>query len=206
MKRLESGPDGAAWNSDLVKQLGFIKKRLRYPFSRHTAGPFILLAAMVPAIGFMIYTVVFTRSTSSYRPIWLPFIIISILIITMIVKTWRYLKTLRFINVPAGHSLAENMLLLQQFLQAHHFAVGRHPQMPEVFQILSKNISSLNDAREVVIFIADDKRILVNSHFINGRFNAPVGVPHYLQLAKLLAEFIENQKQSVSLERTFRTY
>jgi len=88
----------------------------------------------------------------------------------------------------------------------HHFAVGRHPQMPEVFQILSKNISSLNDAREVVIFIADDKRILVNSHFINGRFNAPVGVPHYLQLAKLLAEFIENQKQSVSLERTFRTY
>jgi hypothetical protein len=191
MKQLTAGPESAGWNSKLIGQIGFIKKHLRYPINKHTARPFFLLAAMLPGAAFMIYSGVFTRITSSYGKAWLPVVLMTFFLLTGVVMARRFLKTLRFMALPARRSMAENMQIMEQFLQAHHFAIGRHPQMPEVFQVISQPIPSLKGAREVVIFIADDKRILINSHFTQGRFNTPVGATHYEQMAEMLTSFIQ---------------
>jgi hypothetical protein len=185
----ESGGD-AGWNKSLVQQLGFIKKHLRYPVSRQTALPVILLAGSFPLAGFIFYTLVFTRSNSNYGGQWFPALLICLMLLPAVVTARRYFMTLRFTAVPARRTVAENMLLMQKFLRAHHFAVGRHPEAPEVFQIISKSISSLRDEREVVIFIADEGRILVNSHFTQNRFRTLVGAPHYMELAQMLAAWI----------------
>src|SRR5262245_53798823 len=67
MKELGSGQNDAIWNDELVAQLGFIKKHLRYPISKRTAKPLSLLALLLPGIAFLIYTALFTRSTSNYN-------------------------------------------------------------------------------------------------------------------------------------------
>jgi hypothetical protein len=196
MRQIGEGGQEAGWNSRLVQQLGFIRKHLRYPVSRQTALPVVLLAASVPAVGLIFYSVLFTRSKSSYLGPWFPALLFSLMLLPAIVTALRYFRTLRFTAVPARPTIAENMLLMQQFLRAHHFAVGRHPEAPEVFQIISKNISALRDEREVVIFIADEGRILVNSHFTQNRFRTSIGVPHYREIARMLEAWIRQRGQN----------
>jgi hypothetical protein len=203
MKQLGRGASDAAWNSEIAGQLGFIKKHLRYPIGIKTMWPAILLSTMLPAFGFIIYLTLTTKSTGNHKPVWLMLLFMCIMLIPGINTARRYMQTLRFIAVPARRSLAENLLLLQQFLLANHFAIGRHPELPEVFQIISKSISALQDEREVVIFIADDHRILVNSHFTQSRFKAPIGSPHCRQVAKMLADWIG---QNASGETGLQTF
>jgi hypothetical protein len=199
-KRIGAGGEDASWNTDLLKQLGFIRRHLRYPVSRRTAAPAIMVASVLPAVGFLIYHSLTAKSAS--KQLWLPLLLVCMMLIPGIAVARRFFSTLRFVAVPARATLSENMTLLLGFLRHHHFAIGRHPEAPEVFRIISKNISQLRDEREVVIFIADDHRILVNSHFTQNRFRLAVGYPHYRQMAAMLADWI--REQDAADNRTLR--
>ncbi len=43
MKELSSNKEGAQWSNNLLYDLSFIKKHLRYPISKKTIPPFLLL-------------------------------------------------------------------------------------------------------------------------------------------------------------------
>jgi len=81
-------------------------------------------------------------------------------------------------------------------------ALSRLDKAPEVFQIISKNVTaSKNEIREVVIFVADDKRILINSHFVGKKAAFTYPSHHYKQMVTQLAKFVEtyNAKSNGSI-------
>ncbi len=191
MKSIGSATTGTDWNKSILRQLSFIKKNLRYPIDRRTGLPVALMAASLPAFGIMCYALFFTKSTSHYGHRWPIYLVGAAILTVPIVAFRRYWQTLHFISVHARRDVGSNMELLRQFLTAHHFAFTRHPEAPEIFQIISRNIASLSDEREVVFFIADEGRILVNSHFTHTGYRAPVGAPHCRQIAGMLREWLK---------------
>jgi hypothetical protein len=86
------------------------------------------------------------------------------------------------------------MDLLKKFLQSQHLAFSQHPEAPEVFMILSKNLSLRGDYREVVIFITDDNQVLLNSHFTGSRFSITPPSKNYKLMARMLKEWLETNK------------
>lgn len=190
MKRIGTSFSEQQWNNRIVGQLSFIKKHLRYPIGRKTALPVVLLTASSLWFGFIFFNIVLAKR-HFHGPDWLILLLPAFFVLPSVVAVMRYLQTLRFVTVNARPLMAENMLLLQQFLQQNHFAYARHPEAPEVFQIISQSIGALRNEREVVVFIADDRRILINSHFTRNRFNAPVGSPHYKEMAKSLDRWLQ---------------
>jgi hypothetical protein len=116
------------------------------------------------------------------------------MLLPVIFGTYRYIQTLRFVSVHTPYDMAQNMHLVQQFLGAMHLAVFQHPEAPEVIQIISSNIHRSGDRpeqREVMVFIADDKRILVNSHFTNTRFTLVQSAGNYKKMAAGLQKWVD---------------
>jgi hypothetical protein len=198
MKRIGNGFSEQEWNSRIVAQLSFIKKHLRYPLTGRTSRPFIFWAANFLALGFVIYTVVHANAGNHKKAY--PFMVVMLFMVVLpgISQLIRYLRTLYFTTVVARPSVATNMFLLERFFQLNNFAYARHSEAPEVFQMLSTNIRSLKGEREIVVFIADEGRILVNSHFTHSRFISPVGSARYREMAKMLSAWLKKQEHANS--------
>ena len=54
----------------------------------------------------------------------------------------------------------------------------------------------MNGEREVVVFVADSGRILINSHFTQNRFRAFVGQVRYTELARNLESWLRQQGEA----------
>lgn len=185
---LPSGQPAPEWDNRLIADIGFIKKHLRYPIGRYTILPFALLALIIPVLVIIIYLMIIGRHAGDHS--FRPFIGIALPVIVGCIFARRAWDMLHFRAVPTPYFATENQLLLLRFLQAHHFAFARHPDAPEVFQIMSKSISALQDEREIIVFIADDRRILINSHFTQNRYKASGGTSHLRQIEGLLERWL----------------
>ncbi len=192
MKQLEAS-SGYDFNRTLVNELGFIRRHLRYPLSRRTRMPVIMLLASVPVMLLLGWSMFTKRPNSSAATAVLIPLLFCCMTLPAIVAAVRFSRTLRFKAVPARPDQASNMVLLEAFLRAHHFAYTRHPEAMEVFSILSTPIAALRNEREVVIFIADPARILVNSHFTQNNIRTAVGKVHYHELARKLEQWLREQ-------------
>jgi dihydropteroate synthase len=93
----------------------------------------------------------------------------SILIIPSYITIRKYFLLFHFHEIKNNNSLEENVDLVSQFLSEQHFVAYCHPLAPEIFQIFSKNIDPFGDEREVLVFIADENRFLINSHFTSSK-------------------------------------
>jgi hypothetical protein len=164
MKLLDS--DTVEWHEELVKNLAFIKKLRRYPFTSMTIMPLITSVGLLGSFLWMFWATLYgyRQSTGS-----IPFLIVFVFSVPVFVAIGRYFTLVSFRLIHTSFYLAENMNLLQLFLEQQKLVIFRHPAMPEVFQIISRNISAMGEDREVLIFVADDKRILVNSHYTSSR-------------------------------------
>lgn len=193
MKQLGTGSDGVSWNAALVVQLSFIRKHLRFPVSRRLFPSFLGILSLLP-LGFLgLYMVFFKSHNSSHSPYW----ILPVLGLPVVVGLVRYFRSLRFIAVPAYPLQADNMRLVEAFFRTYGFAHGRHPQAPEVFQMLSRNVGNRqNELREVLLFIADPGRILLNSHFVGDTFGMPVSSGHSRRMARMLKQFLNAQQSA----------
>ena len=192
MKQLGAAPDSTGWNASLVAQLGFIRKHLCYPLSRKTLFPLagIMLFQGV-AVWWLVPRIWRVRSTTKHPEIYL---LLLLLLLPLFVALGRYLRSLRFVPVPAAPLLAQNMVLVQRFLSENHFAFSRHPEAPEVFQILSRDLGGRQELREILLFIADDGRILLNSHFTGKGLGPRVGSGKSHAMARLLAKWLQAQQ------------
>jgi hypothetical protein len=198
MKALPGHNINGFWSSNFVEEVAYIKQHLKYKPK---------LSRFIPAIFsgvFLILLVILVAASVYYKaengePLNLFNIVMFASILVMFLGSiFRYLQSLKFISIPTEHYLAENSVLIQGFLRDHHFASSRHPEIPEVFQMLSRNISAGKEDREVLIFIADDKRILINSHFTNSWSFFP-SKRHHAEISKMLKEYINNQAHTTGL-------
>ncbi len=198
MKQLPLPDSSFQWNQQLVSQLQAIRKNLRYPVSRKTVLPAVLaIGALLPLL-FLTVPVIFRNHSAGSKPVWPLLLVAGAFIVTAVVAGYRYVQTLKFVAVKTGFGLPENIRLLGAFLSENHFAHSQHPEAPEVFQMLSRNFGGKTESREVVIFIADDRRILANSHFAGSRRASAIGSPHYKALAKMLQKWLRGQEEGAA--------
>ncbi|MGN6569520.1 MAG: hypothetical protein ACTHJ0_16290 [Flavipsychrobacter sp.] len=200
MRALPTGNGDAQWENSIIKDLAFIKNHLRYPMSKQLLWRSALsglLLAYVARTVWVAWLLATTKRNSSHS-IWSmtpQFILLLVILVPLLTITLAYTRTFKFKAVPTRYFVTENMLLIQKFLQSQHLAIYRHPEAPEVFQIMSRNVSATkNEQREVMVFIADDKRILINSHIISK--DKGIGLDnyssrHYKEMAKLLQAWID---------------
>jgi hypothetical protein len=192
MKTIANSSNDAQWDSKLFKDLSFIKKKLRYPLTAKTLAPVLMVAVITVLIAFVLLSSYIHNQGAHKLNYNLP-IFFAVSFIPITVSIVRYVQSLKFISIPTQYFGTENMALIEKFLKAQHLAVFHHPEAPEVFQIISKSIDQYKDKREVMIFIADDKRILVNSHFTNQGFILVPAAPHRKEMSIALQKWIANQ-------------
>ena len=199
MKTISANND-AQWDSKLLNDLGFIKKNLRYPYSAKTLAP-VILVGIVTLLVFALEIATGIAAKAEGGAInYKPFIFCAVIFVPFIVSVVRYFSSLKFVSIPTQNFSSENRQLIEDFLKAQHLVVFRHPDAPEVFQIISKSIYQYKDRREVMIFIADDKRILVNSHFTNQGFVLIATAPHRKEMSQALKNWIKANSQNVNTD------
>jgi hypothetical protein len=191
MQHRLSNPEQAQWHNPILQDLSFIKKRMRYPLNKRTLWPALSMGIMV-LVMIILLVICFTFWQQGVKrpflPCLMPLFIISLFCI-------RILRSFYFIEVKANPFVTDNIKLLQQFLAAQQILVFHHPDAPEVFQIISRPLDGFKGRREVLIFIADDNRILINSHFTTDSNEAvqPVGAAHYKAMAKALKQWMKDR-------------
>lgn len=190
MKQLENGTPANGFSEALIGQLGFIRKHRRYPFSRRTLLPLLTVLATAPLLlGFALFMFRNAPKNQSSGQ-WLPLLFLA-MCVPAVAAALRFRKSLRFAEIRSKQDLGGNMLMLERFLRESRFAYSRHPEAPEVFSIVSTPIRAMNGEREVVIFVADSGRILINSHFTMSRYRAFIGQVRYAELARNLEAWIK---------------
>jgi hypothetical protein len=148
MKTIESGNvNSTQWNNELIRDLAFIKKHLRYRLSKKiilksTGIGFIFV--LLIRLGSMLWLV--DRSKVFQNPImWFLLIVLAAAILFPIIS---YIQVLKFKAIPTPYFSTENQEIIKQFLLSMQLALSRHPEAPEVFQIMSKNMSKEKRSKE----------------------------------------------------------
>ncbi len=192
MNELPGGQAGGAWKSSLLDDLVFIKKNGRYPMSRKTIPSAMLILAFLLFGLRMLWTSYLLNQRGNVAVAVLLGVTFAVVFGGALLT---YLGSLRFRSIPTGQPLAANMRLTEGFLKSMQLNLYRHPQAPEVYQILSRPLGN-SDQREVMIFIADDNRILINSHFINNKWTMSRGSKNSRMMAKQFGKWLETHMQS----------
>ena len=118
--------------------------------------------------------------------------IIPLLVVIIIGSFYQYYRTLQFRSIPTPFFANENRKLIEVFLRSQQLMLYQHPDAPEVFQIASRAIGGgKNPQREIMIFIADDKRVLINSHFVNQKYTITPASRNAGKMANRLQEYIK---------------
>jgi hypothetical protein len=154
------------WDKQPTTNLQFIKSNLRYPLSfKNTASILFSLVSLVltAVIVLLSYLYIDTNSKSFYF-FWI------LAIIPFIITFIRAKQALYFLPLQTNKSITENQELISKFLQQQQLMVYKHQTLPQLFQIISKPLSASSKQREVMLFIADESRILINSHYNNAGF------------------------------------
>ena len=167
MKQLQGNNTGPQWNSTLLHDLVFIKQHLRYPFSKKTL-PKTFIVAFLLIIGVRMMGFVFLAAHSNN--LFFKLFIIPLLVVIIIGSFYQYYRTLQFRSIPTPFFANENRKLIEVFLRSQQLMLYQHPDAPEVFQIASRAIGGgKNPQREIMIFIADDKRVLITRNIPSPR-------------------------------------
>lgn len=179
------------WESRILKDLAFIKQHRRFPISRRTIAPLTVFATIVLLSLRLLWPVLIFRSKTAS----LPYFIAAAIIVPLIIAIYQYINILRFAQITTPFRLAENRDLVIAFLKQQQLAYAVHPDAPEVIQIMSRNLSTTKgESREIMVFIADDKRILVNSHFITSGFTIMPPSRNYKKMANQLHQWLKNHR------------
>lgn len=197
MKHLNAPSGSNNWQNDLLRDLAYIKKHKRYKLGKKTIAPagivtlvLLTIARLVWPLLFLNFTAEHTQQSSLLQ--WVFTLSIALLLLTVV---YSFFKVLKFESLKTPHYIQENIVLLHKFFTNNHLAYTQHPEAPEVFMIVSRNLdaNAKNDYREVMVFIADDKQILVNSHFTGKKFNITPPSRNFRRMAKQLQSWLDEQ-------------
>jgi hypothetical protein len=191
----ETGRD-AKWDDKLLNELVFIKKHLRYPFSRKTLPSVLFLTGLLFLFLRMLWVMVFISNKLKVAAWWL---LLGVLVLIVAISLYQYMQVLRFKVIATPYAVAENMKLVNDFLLSQQLAIYQLPGAPEVSQIASRPVGyGKHEQQEVMIFIADDKRILINSHFTKTKFMEPPS-RNSKKMAKMLNQWIQGKYKNENI-------
>lgn len=193
MQPLLNGTEKGRWQTTLVEDLSYIKKHLRYRPTVKTFLPAVFWGGFLLLLVILVAISIYIKQAEGIYISLLSLIMAAIIFIMFAANIIRYINSLKFTSISTGYHLAENQLLIEQFLKTNHFALSRHPVATEVFQIMSRNLGTGKEQREVLLLIADDNRILINSHFTDGGWGFLPVQRHHRQIARMLEDFINTQ-------------
>lgn len=190
--RLNAG-SGKSGISPLFEDLNFIKSRRRYPINKHTAY------LVFSGIGIIVFSLLMLSlliilgwgSSSAY---WMVPILFTFILLN---RAYALSSLLRFRQISTNKDTRGNTELLRRFLQEQQLAFYQSPLAPEVIQIASRPLSPDGGQREILVFIADEKRILLNSHFTSGFTE---GIPlklsgEYRKMERLLRHWLQDHEK-----------
>ncbi len=173
----------------------FIKRFHRFPLrSFKRVFPFIFF--FIVAITFllmMVWLYDFSLWSTNGKKMATQIFIFSIILISLSVRMYRYWRSLFFNRLPAAIDAVENAVILRSFLHAHSFRFYQPDKHPEVYMMSSREDQQAHES-EIVIFIAVDKSILVNSHISTVNI-FPKQRRQYQQVVSLLIDFIQTQQR-----------
>lgn len=131
-------------------------------------------------------------------------VLVPLMLILVFTSFYRYWQGLKFRVIADSFPADANRRLIQQFLASEHLAVYRHPEVADVFQIMSRPLGNNTDEREVMVFIADDNRVLLNSHFIGQKFVVNTTSGNSKMMARRFKEWIAARNSSPSADMMTR--
>lgn len=185
MKRIESQDD--KWQSNIVNDIDYIKKHLRYPWKRGMKAPlFVAAGFVVLAVVLFLLSITIGGANNAFMPYFWP---LSLLLLAVI-SSFYYLKSLKFSRIETGLKKAGNQQLIRSFLQEKQLLVYEHPQCPDIMQILSRPVNISSEQREVLVFIAAENKVLVNSHFTENSWAIMLKRRHDKTMVKSLEKYI----------------
>ncbi len=195
-------PTNHDWGKDIVKDLAFIKKHKRYPFNKKTITPATITSLCALLIARISLPIFFSTTSNSSYLHWMSTLIIIAMILAIVLQ---YKRVMSFDEIGSPYSEKEHIMLVKKFLSFKQLAFTQHTEAHEVFIIISKNLNTnpKKEYREVMVFIADDKRILVNSHFVGNRFSIAPPSGNYKKMAAELHKWLNtniNSSQSLTVK------
>jgi ABC-type multidrug transport system fused ATPase/permease subunit len=200
MKHLNSPQEKANWENNLLNDLAFIKQHRRYPMSKRTIAPAALVGFALLAVLRMLWPLIFITTSDGLakQPPVLQWILILSTVLVAAIVLFQAFRVLKFDKLATSYYIHENIALLKKFFTANHLAYTQHPEAAEVFMIVSRNLgaNAKNDYREIMVFIADDKQILVNSHFTGKKFNITPPSRNYKRMSKELQRWLNGHINS----------
>jgi len=154
------------WDNHLTANLQFIKTNLHYPLSlKNTASViFSSVALILTAVLVWSGSLLINSHPKGYYFFWI------LAIIPFIITYIRAIQALYFLPLQTHKTISENQELICKFLEEQQLLVYTNQTQPQLFQIISKPLSPSSQQREVMLFIADEGRILINSHYTNAGF------------------------------------
>lgn len=175
----------------MLEDLNFIKRHRRYPLNKQTAYVVISGVSLIIVSAGLILLFLILGWGSSLR----YWIIPVLFTITLLDRSYALASILRFRQLSNSQDARTNTELLRRFLQEQQLAFYQSPLAPEVFQIASRPLSPDGGQREIMVFIADEKRILLNSHFTSALSD---GIPlklskEYRKMERLLRKWMQEQ-------------
>lgn len=202
MKQIPENAGGATWAGSLLNDINTIKTKLRYPIKGKTLTPIVFWGSIILLIiALSIFLINSGTDNAPDRPWWTKMLVGTSGLFVMIVIITRHIHALKFISIETPYHTQENMALIDGFLKSEHMLIFRHPEAPEIFQIQSRNVNmkGIKEDREVMIFIADDRRILINSHFTYSGWSPNPGSRHHKEFGKMLQQYIERQSHNTGI-------
>lgn len=160
--------NGAHWEG-LTEELEYVKQHRRYPISRKTLPVVgVLLLLLLIATQWLLHT--FTSTADNTYIQWFLLAMVLVLVVSSMARFW---SMLRFVTLPTYKDAVGNSKLIAQFLKEQHINALAHPLAAHVYMVQSREIGSgKSTQKEIMIIVADNKRILINSHYANNRWYA----------------------------------
>jgi hypothetical protein len=129
----------------------------------------------------------------------LAFLSMGAVLLVLTLAIYRRIQSFKFISIDSNFTVNDNIALIRQFLQNQNIAFYHNPRAVEVFQISSRILDVQYGQREIMVFIADENRILINSHFtslVGDRGLKEISSSGHKIMAKELRKWLLNQENN----------
>ena len=196
MKSINTSGSKPDWENSLLNDITFIKQKKRYPLNKKTLTPASISAVVWVLLlrgGFLLAMGV--KNHNQY----VSWVMYSAVLLLIVLVFYQYYRILKFDSFPTKYSPDKNMEMLKRFFTTNNLAFTRHDEAPEVFMIISRNLHNNpnKEHREVMVFIADDEKILVNSHFTGSRFSVTPPSRNYRKMSNELKRWLDTHMDKV---------
>ena len=145
--------------------IDFIKKHLRYPLnSFQKYKPFVVFFVMIIVIALIAFFLISKgENDSSMKSFFRKSIPFLGAFISISYGFYKFYTSLFFDKIKTSFSIEDNKVLLTNFFMSNHFKYYVMHDLHDVFMMQSSLIKGSKE-QEIVIFIAVDNEILINSH------------------------------------------